>query len=308
MLTNINKTLIITILLLLSPLCIQKESSTTIIQLDDSNFSDIVKPYSNLNEKWIIVFYLPSCPHCKVAVDQLDKISANENIYNNAKEENIDLDEKEKKNSENKDKDKEDDLTVKFGKVDCDVNTLLCVSYNIKQVPHIVKLQNERMIVFNTYPSIPEIKKFIKAEHYENETAPIPELLSYFYFVLKLLHEGLNLSTDYVNNLLNKYEINLVWTNQYSLIAFAFFMVLLIIVEIMVISCCCNRDRSDKRKKLEEMIAKSKENKDESVTKNENKEENKGEVVKENENKEKLKEEEVNKDYNKDELKDKKNN
>lgn len=226
-------------------------------EINDSNYSKLVSSYSKLNEKWLLIFYLPSCPHCKIALEQISKLASNR-LELNKNEEHLDLDENNNNNKTDKE-DHDNNNNINFGKIDCDVNTLLCVSYDIKQVPYIVKIENNRMIVFKSYPSIPELNKFIKAEHDESDTYPVPEMLSYVYFGLKLLHEGLNLFSEYINNFLQLKNINLKWTNQYSLIAFAVFLVILIIFEILLITCCCNKI-STKRKNIENKILKNDKN------------------------------------------------
>lgn len=212
-----------------------------IYELTDSNYEQNINHTSIDKEKWIIVFYLPTCPHCKVA------LTAIENIYK-LSELNDDLD---------------SNVQLKIGRVDCNANTSVCVSYGIKSVPHIVKLENHRLIKFKKIPSEIEIKSFIAAEHEESETEPIPEILNYFYFMFRIFHEGLHLINDLINEKLKSYGFEFKWSIQLSLITLSIFMILLIAVEIMVIMCCCNTKQKDIVQTEQPKKAKITENEDE---------------------------------------------
>ena len=76
-----------------------------VIDLTESNFDKYLKTYSN--EKFLIVFYSPSCPHCLHILPIIEELSNN------------------KKND------------AKFGKVNCNEEYNLAFRFKIEYVPMI---------------------------------------------------------------------------------------------------------------------------------------------------------------------------
>lgn len=189
------------------------EKEENIYNLTDSNFSEYIN--SNTEEKWILIFYLNDCVHCKQAIQSVGNILKISKLY--SKPEN----------------------RVNIGKIECEENNFICISYNIKSVPFIVKLENHKMIKFTKNPSDIELKAFIEAEHEVSEVEEIPQILNYFSFYLKILEEGLYIFNDFMNTKLKEFGFDIEWTIQLSIWTICAIILFIVTIEIIIISICC---------------------------------------------------------------------
>lgn len=191
-------------------LCLSHNAPLFIEELTDSNYAGIVD-LSKSQDKWIIVFYLPNCPHCTKTLEYLQKIENNEYGFEN----------------------------LKLGRIDCNSNSFLCVTYQIKTVPHIVKLIDNKLVVYKGFPGLNEIVSFVNREHTIEEVEEIPQLLSYIQFGVKILEEGLHLFNDYMTTKVKEYGFEFEWTSSFSLLLLISGIALMILLEVIVLVYCC---------------------------------------------------------------------
>lgn len=189
--------------------------------IDDSNYNELI---AQSMDKWILLFYLPTCPHCKMAITNLDKIHMSGMMTDQP-------------------------LDVKIGKIDCNVASYTCVTFKIKTVPHVIKIDKGRMIVMINYPSIESLNDFISTEHLESDTDKVPEILGNIEFTIKIMQEGLLMFNVMMNGYLKKYGIDLEWSIGYSAALFISILLTLIGIEIGIIYCFCGAKKQNTPKK-----------------------------------------------------------
>lgn len=199
--------------------CISNSEPIGIEELNDSNYASIVNSGSQ-QDKWLIVFYLPSCPHCTKTLEYLDKIQENENSIEN----------------------------IKLGKIDCNSNSILCVSFQIKTVPHIVKLIDNKMIIFKGFPGLNEMISFANKEHAIEEAEDVPSLLSYFQFGAKILEEGLQLFNEFMTSKLKEYDLEFEWSVSLSILLLISGIAFIILIEVVVLVYCCGETKKKPNK------------------------------------------------------------
>lgn len=217
--------------------------SCGVIDINDSNYHDFV--YS-VDQNWILTFTLPTCPHCKKALDSLNKVA----------------DEAEE----------EDNQKFSFGKINCSESNYLCITYNIQAVPHIVKIVNGRKIIMKSYPSYETLKSFLFVEHDETEGEPTPKIIGVLDFGLRMMQELIKASNEFMNHQLKERGFQFEWNSYMSVGLFVAILLGMIGIEILIIFCFCSKRLKEQKKvaapkqeeatKQEEAVKEKEENKE----------------------------------------------
>ena len=207
----------ISIFIMLSICSLIVSQGNSIYDIDDNNYNELI---AQSMDKWILLFHLPTCPHCKMAITNIEKINMTSIMT-------------------------EQPLNMKIGKIDCNVASYTCVTFKIKTVPHVVKIDKGRMIVMMNYPSIESLNDFISSEHLESETDKVPEILGNIEFTIKIMQEGLQMFNVMMNAYLKNYGIDLEWSIGYSAGLFISLLLTLIGIEIAIIYCFCNAKKQN---------------------------------------------------------------
>ena len=252
----------ISFIIMLSLCSLIFSQGNSVYDIDDSNYNELI---AQSKDKWILLFYLPTCPHCKMAITNIEKINMTSIMT-------------------------DQQLNMKIGKIDCNVASYTCVTFKIKTVPHVVKIDKGRMIVMMNYPSIESLNDFISSEHLESETDKVPEILGSIEFTIKIMQEGLQMFNVMMNSYLKNYGIDLEWSIGYSAGLFISLLLTLIGIEIAIIYCFCSAKNQNKPKNK---IAEQKNVEEAKQTENveEAKKESKTDTLMEEDNSTKLKEE-----------------
>lgn len=195
-----------------------------VIDITDSNYSSIIKSSSS---KWLLVFSIPTCPHCQIAKDNIKSI---------VDKQRLDLIEN----------------NMKIGFINCNDSNYLCVSYGIETVPHILIYIDDRVVLFNSNSTYENLKRFIFDDHSEKQSKPAPEILSTIRFGIKMVNEGLKLLNIEIDKYLVKYGFKFKWNIYYSGLLFGLVLLLLILIEVGIIIICCRKKVNNKKVKVEE--------------------------------------------------------
>jgi hypothetical protein len=217
------KFFITSVLILLSLVTILSNQAYYITyDIDDYNYNELI---AESTDKWILMFYVPLCADCEMAINNLKKISMTDIMT-------------------------EQPLNVKLGIVSCDKNSsYTCITYNINTVPYVVKINKGRMIAMTNYPSIESLNDFISSEHLESETNKVPEMIGTFEFIFKL-REMVQLTNLSLYNGFKAFGINIEW--EYGGIVGLYFEIVLILlgIEVAIIYCYCKRKKQGTPKKI----------------------------------------------------------
>jgi glutaredoxin len=192
----------------------------TIHNLNDNNFESHVNEASV--DPWLLIFYLKSCPHCKSAKEAMAKMSEGEDF---------------------------EKLNVSLGDIDCNVNIMTCMRFNITRVPYIVYTENNKIFEFETLPTEHSLLKFIKDEKTLENSKHLPPPFTYLSLVFKLLGDTVIIVNDYISNYVNKklgYDFE--WNTNFTIVVFIVAFALLIMLEYLFLSCCCTKKKNHKNK------------------------------------------------------------
>ncbi len=184
--------------------------SCGVTEINDSNYHDLV--YS-VEQNWILTFTLPTCPHCKKALDNLTKVSDEADEEGNEK--------------------------FRFGKINCSESNYLCITYNIQAVPHFVKIINGRKIIMKQYPNYDTLKSFLYVEHEESEGEPTPNIIGIVDFSLRMMKEVIKASNDFMNKQIKDRGYEFEWNSYMTVGLFVSILLAMIGLEILIILCFC---------------------------------------------------------------------
>ena len=53
-------------------ICIQSVIYAELTEINDSNFDEMIK--DGKDKPWLLIYYLETCPHCKVAKEAFEKL------------------------------------------------------------------------------------------------------------------------------------------------------------------------------------------------------------------------------------------
>lgn len=183
-------------------------ANTELVEVNDGNLHDIVNtpPY-----KWFLVFHLPACPHCKKTLETLETLS---------------------KSTEDSD--------IKIGTINCDVNHMSCIGFEIKQVPFMIKVQDNKYIEYDSYPHPDNLKKFFDEHHNIEDMKELPERIGYTGMFLRVFKEAASMVSSYIRDILKQNNIDIPWEDQHSYFLMIGALVGIILLEIIILYCCCS--------------------------------------------------------------------
>lgn len=199
-----------------------------VIEAVDADFYDIIQssPF-----KFLVVFYLQTCPHCKSVLSTFEEIKNDFDISE-----------------------------LGLVTINCDNNHMSCMGFEIKHVPYMIKVFDDKYTVFNTYPSKENILKFIKTDQEESEYKDLPEKLGYFSMILSVFKEFSTIISENMKIFLESYGIEFDWNDTHSYYLIIALISLLIFIEFLVIWCLCNPNKHHKQNKVEDKKGENKEN------------------------------------------------
>ena len=204
-----------------SDLSDKNKTQEEIIELDDSNFDSIIQ--NGYKNRWLILFYLEKCYHCKRARTVLNSV----------------LELKEYKNINN----------IKFASIEIDRNSKSTIRFNVTKVPYIVLVENKNMLEFDSYVSELKIIDFIETNftNVTNDLISFPQrnLFKYYY---KVFFNSVYYAVDKCNEFLAskniKFKFNaLTLSLAYSILCLIFWSILLYIY----IKCFRNNNKKIKQ-------------------------------------------------------------
>mmetsp|Transcript_21053 Transcript_21053/g.21832 ORF Transcript_21053/g.21832 Transcript_21053/m.21832 type:complete len:274 (-) Transcript_21053:63-884(-) len=190
-------------------------SNSHLVELSDHSFHETVLSSPG---KWLVMFHLPTCPHCKKAEQIITKLNEEINL-----------------------------TEVRIATVDCDKHNYICMGFEIRHVPTFVKVIEGKFVQFSGYPAQDKLKEFINQDHEESEMSELPDKISYFGIVLRVINEASRLATVYIQSKLDNYEIGIKWEIGYTYALMIGTLVALITTEVLIIVCCCNPNKEKKR-------------------------------------------------------------
>lgn len=205
----------IRLIVLLITLSLLEIKTEKLIDISDSTYTRHI--YSNPDHKWVILFYLDSCPHCGRAIDMLEKIAQDEYL---------------------------EDKNISIAKIECQRNTFSCLSYDINTVPHIVFLDSKNMFTYKGYPNEKDLKNFVLGDKMLGDEQPLPQMIGYMTLFLKLLSESVYILDEYMQPLVKSFGFNFNWEHYYSYFVIIVGVALLVWVEVTLVYCCCSPKRS----------------------------------------------------------------
>jgi hypothetical protein len=212
---------------LLLILCVSLTSANekAVLTILDSNINELVGDGFNCN--WLIMFYLESCPHCKNAKLSIENLSKNKAVI-----ENPALDD------------------LKIGIVECNVNNWSCMRFDIKRVPQIIHLKDNKLFDFNAYVTEEKLLSFITEEKVIENAKEIPNQLGMLSVVKKVFEESVTVLNEQIKDLLaNKFNIQMDWTTHHTIGVLIAFLILIIFIEYIIIFHCCEISKNKKQKK-----------------------------------------------------------
>lgn len=208
--------------------------------LTDLIFDDEVQ--NGIQDPWLVIFYMHTCPYCKMALEAVLK-------YSNSTNNNM----------------------MKLGKVECDENMFLCLRFNITNVPYITIFQNNRFYAASKPLTTEQsLSQFISEERSFDTGKEIPPSFGYINFLFKSFQEAI----DYINKTfanLNKYffKNNFEWTINHTILLLVSILLFIILLEILCFCCCCKPKKKEKMKvstsNEKDSIDQNKENKDDKL-------------------------------------------
>ena len=185
--------------------------------LTENEFLEVSKETNNTKIKWLMIFYTNNYHDLDKFMDLIK-----EDVYSNYKK----------------------NKNIKFGFLEISSNNVKWLVHllDIKSVPNLVVISNEKMYYYN-YDTLSQenIIKFIDEQKSENEGHPIPGKITLFTkgkIMYNLLMNDLN---DNFQKLLDKFNIKFKWNNTLSLLIIVLLMFLFFILEVFFIKLFCIR-------------------------------------------------------------------
>lgn len=197
------------------------------IVLTDSNFDSIIQ--NGNQNRWMILFYTENCGFCKQLKSLLNKI----------------IEEKKFKDINN----------LKFGSIDVNYNLRLQTRFEIKNIPILILVENNKMLQISNVPIEESLIKAIEIEDISaiEHAKDIPPELSLYLFLKNLFINSLDIIKNFVNQILNTYKIKYNFTIKsffISLVCICFLFTALFFY--LITSCCCKESTPKKEVKKEE--------------------------------------------------------
>lgn len=214
--------------ILLTILSVMINTKQEINNLTGSNFELEVK--NGKNNKWLVVFYIETCPHCITAKEAISQVVNSDTPQG-----------------------------AMFGQVECRSNMWLCMRFNINRVPYIVLIHDNKMFELDSHPTKTNLISFIENEKELDSALNIPAELTYLDMASKISGEALEMFNEHLD-LFVKQKLNLEidWTTNHTIGLLIAFLVVLFICEWIIILMFCSRRKTKTVAKEERNIGKEK--------------------------------------------------
>ena len=196
----------------------------TINILTDKNFStSVTNLIETKNIKYLVVFYINSCPYCKESLKIINKYVI-----------------KNYKNNEN----------IFFGKVNCNQNTYLSIQFNITYIPYIVLFENKKMFVYKGNFDKQNFIQFIDSEKYAEDGLNIPENISNIQYLIRMFNEFSEFVKYKIQPYLDKKGIKIKWNKNYTIISIFLILFLILFLEYYLLSSFFTRHKKNTNNKI----------------------------------------------------------
>jgi hypothetical protein len=210
-------------------------NSEKVTELTDSNFEQLVN-YGRDN-KWLLVFYLGTCPHCTSAKKVISKYS--ESLK---------------------------DDSLKIGYMECNNNLFTCLRFNVTKVPLILLAENEKIVEYQEYPSETSIRKFVTSEKLNDTASNFPVSFGYIELVFKIMQETVLTLNDTMKRFLKeKIGINIDWGSNHTAGLLLAILILIFFIEYLIVAMFFGKSK-------EEVAEVKTENNKEAINENDKKE------------------------------------
>ena len=145
-------------------------SKNFLLEITDSNYKTIV---DKSKIPVILIFYDNTCKYCNSTIKIIESF-----IMPSYKE----------------------NETI-FGKINLDENPYLYYQFNVKKIPYIIILENNKMFIYNdSIISKDKIEKFCKEERLYENGIKIPKTISYFDYFFYNIYDFSDNIYDFFNN------------------------------------------------------------------------------------------------------------
>ena len=141
-----------------------------LLEITDSNYKKLVE---KSKIPVILIFYDNSCKYCNSTIKIIESF-----IMPSYKENEM-----------------------IFGKINLDENPYLYYQFNVKKIPYIIILENNKMFIYNnSVISKEKIEKFFKEERLYENGIKIPKTISYFDYFFYNIYDFSDNIYDFFNN------------------------------------------------------------------------------------------------------------
>ena len=181
---------------------ISSTNSFEIQEITDSNISSLVD--DGKDKSWLLMFYLETCPYCKVAKESFEKLSKRKEATLNS---------------------------LNIGTIECSQNHWSCLRFNVTRVPYIVLINDELLFEFKSYVSEGSLAAFITGEKTVESGLPIPQQMGFAYYMSLILKESVNVMNEQIEDFIEKtLKLNIKWRPSYTIIFLIVSLVVIIIL------------------------------------------------------------------------------
>lgn len=251
---------------------ISEINSVKIEEITDSNINSVLGEGTG-KDTWLLMFYLDTCPYCKMAKEAFSQLAIRDEIQSD-----------------------ETLKDIKIGQIECSSNNWSCLRFNITRVPTVVQLKHDKLFEYNKFATVDSLLGFIAEEKLINNGKPIPEQMGVLSITTRILREAVHVLNEQISDFVNDtLKLNIEWTPLYTVILLVFLLVVIILIEFILIQKCMAGQKVPVKKVLNQKVESKEQKKDEEKEekKDEEKEEKKEEEKKEDEDKEEMREEQM---------------
>lgn len=201
------------ILFILFQFSSEQKNLTNLYELSDSTFDKQIFSSENIKNKidWLVIFYVPTCFHCKNALKVLNEELAP--YYEN-------------------------NTNIKFGTINNRniENYWTLRRFNFTRVPYVLLFKNGKMYHFQKRFTFDLVKTFIEEEKKDEDSIEIPPSISIFVQWKEEYNNFLNQIAKIIQSLLDKNNIKIKWNNYMTYGLFIGSIVIIATIEIIILN------------------------------------------------------------------------